>query len=204
MIDACEGARELFLVDPEIENKTIISLFFGLVLNVELDLDVLPPGTSIIPTLTALHAFCDKYECTIPRRTALVFLRRLDLDMTSHERFVIGAIWDDPDTCAKALQRSSTGMQDLAPSRIPLKFYSLISHSYLWALNRAWTNPNLPGAFLEYLKEAKGDGEYIPPPLPLAATPATSSPPSTPSTPAKRKLPQARPGGKRRSTVRRV
>ncbi|BEI95480.1 hypothetical protein CcaverHIS631_0104290 [Cutaneotrichosporon cavernicola] len=157
------GPLSLEFDDLQIESASTIRSFLDL----------------IADELTAILRFLDKYDCPVPRRTAILVLdKALPALIHPAAALLAGCATDEPDLVSAALRFADRGKSDghyerhevdssleavkedrdtLDPARMPFEFVRRIPQEYLWALGRAWGGRPYPvqERFEEYIKVVK-------------------------------------------------
>lgn len=148
-----DAAREIHLVDPELEGSTIISLLLDVIVKSEIRPDVLAHSAiRTIEVLLRLFTLFDKYQMDRARNAALVWLSSCRCDSVSPlHRFIVGAMQDDIQVCLEALRNSrivlvrgcyrdavSRERYDLDPRFMASWDMDRIPPVYFRALLRAW------------------------------------------------------------------
>lgn len=167
MIRQCQdGEREIILLDPEIEDSTVVNTWLDLVLNAKISWS----GPNRPRILTNLVEFFDKWSCTVPRKAFLQFLQ-MSTNVSNCTRFVVGAALRDPNICAEALFLELKSNLDQDTGRRGLDFlgrldfhdYQRIPQAYHWALAKTCLLKShltigvgsIPIKFISFLKETE-------------------------------------------------
>lgn len=154
------GMKTLEFYDPELESSGTIERFLDLAFNSELA----PGCVSEHPTsaevelcreLLALVRFLQKYECwTLFRQLRMCAIEHLrSRQLPPHTAFVVGAVADEVDLCAAAIQHACTVDADWRlnqnstmrywicaadPGTVERGLWELMPSPYAWAWCKAW------------------------------------------------------------------
>lgn len=174
--------------DDTLETSEIFTLFLRLLEEPQTQQDDLLGITEdLVAKVSRVGLFCRKWDCRIAYE---LLLRRFEDHNRedSHmlfQRFTLGALLDDPEVCAKAIQEYKDGDCDEpvfnsawegefeAPMFFPqywsVKMWERFSFSYAWALmqsavsqeDEADHDDNQGSCFLAWLRCAKAEGNML-------------------------------------------